>query len=47
LAAAHLNAALAYADAFAVAAAQALDAVVLTGDPEFDMRRNASLSASV
>ena len=38
LAAAHVKAGhpIAYADAFAVAAAQSLDAVVLTGDPEFD-----------
>lgn len=38
LAAAHIKAGhtIAYADAFAVAAAQALDAVVLTGDPEFE-----------
>lgn len=38
LAAAHIKAghALSYADAFAAAAAQALDAVVLTGDPEFE-----------
>jgi predicted nucleic acid-binding protein len=38
LAAAHIKAghALSYADAFAVAAAQELDAVILTGDPEFD-----------
>ena len=37
LAAAHLKAQfpLAYADAFAVAAAQELDGVILTGDPEF------------
>lgn len=41
LAAAHVKAGhpLAYADAFAVAAAQTLDAVVLTGDPEFDSVR--------
>jgi len=38
LAAAHVKAGhpIAYADAFAVAAAQSLDAVVLTGDPEFE-----------
>jgi len=38
LAAAHIKAghALSFADAFAVAAAQELDAVILTGDPEFD-----------
>jgi ribonuclease VapC len=38
LAAAHIKSGhtIAYADAFAVAAAQALDAVVLTGDPEFE-----------
>jgi predicted nucleic acid-binding protein len=38
LAAAHIKAghALSYADAFAVAAAQELDAVILTGDPDFD-----------
>ncbi len=38
LAAAHIKAgySLSYADAFAVAAAQEFDAVVLTGDPEFD-----------
>jgi ribonuclease VapC len=38
LAAAHIKAkhAIAYADAFAVAAAQSVDGVVLTGDPEFD-----------
>jgi ribonuclease VapC len=38
LAAAHIKAghALSYADAFAVVAAQQLDAVILTGDPEFD-----------
>lgn len=38
LAAAHIKARypLAYADAFAVAAAQALDASLLTGDPEFE-----------
>ena len=38
LAAAHIKAghALSYADAFAVVAAQHLDAVILTGDPEFD-----------
>ena len=38
LAAAHLKAGhpIAYADAFAVAAAQSLDAIVLTGDPEFE-----------
>jgi len=38
LAAAHIKAghALAHADACAVAAAQELDAVILTGDPEFD-----------
>lgn len=37
LAAAHLKAshAVSYADAFAVAAAQEFDAVLLTGDPEF------------
>lgn len=41
MAAAHVKAGhpLAYADAFAVAAAQTLDAVVLTGDPEFDSVR--------
>ena len=38
LAAVHVKAGhpIAYADAFAVAAAQSLDAVVLTGDPEFE-----------
>jgi predicted nucleic acid-binding protein len=38
MAAAHVKAEypMAYADAFAVAAAQNLDAVILTGDPEFD-----------
>ena len=38
LAAAHVKAEypMAYADAFAVVAAQNLDAVILTGDPEFD-----------
>ena len=38
LAASHIKAGhpVAYADAFAVTAAQALDAVVLTGDPKFD-----------
>ena len=38
LAAAHIKARypLAYADAFAVAAAQALNAPILTGDPEFE-----------
>ena len=38
LAAAHIKAhhPIAYADAFAVAAAQSVDGVVLTGDPEFD-----------
>jgi ribonuclease VapC len=38
LAAAHVKSGhpIAYADAFAVAAAQILDAVVLTGDPEFE-----------
>lgn len=37
LAAAHVkaNARISYADAFAAAAAQELDAIVLTGDPEF------------
>ena len=37
LAAAHIkaNAAISYADAFVVAAAQELDAVILTADPEF------------
>ncbi len=37
LAAAHLKATyrLSYADAFAVAAAQELDAIIITGDPEF------------
>ena len=38
MAAAHVKAEypMAYADAFAVAAAKNLDAVILTGDPEFD-----------
>ena len=38
MAAAHVKAEypMAYADAFAVVAAQNLDAVILTGDPEFD-----------
>ncbi|MCX6026479.1 MAG: type II toxin-antitoxin system VapC family toxin [Chloroflexi bacterium] len=38
MAAAHVKAEypMAYADAFAVAAAQILDAVILTGDPEFE-----------
>ena len=41
LAAAHIKAghALSYADAFAVAVAQELDAVMLTGDPEFELRQ--------
>lgn len=41
LAAAHIKAGhpIAYADAFAAAAAQALEAVVVTGDPEFDSLR--------
>lgn len=38
LAAAHIKAQfpVSYADAFVIAAAQTLDAVILTGDPEFD-----------
>jgi len=38
MAAAHVKAEypMAYADAFAVVAAQVLDAVILTGDPDFD-----------
>lgn len=42
MAAAHVKAEypMAYADAFAVVAAQNLDAVILTGDPEFDAVRD-------
>ena len=42
LAAAHVKAEypMAYADTFAVAAAQTLDAVILTGDPEFEAVRD-------
>jgi ribonuclease VapC len=42
MAAAHVKAEypMAYADAFAVVAAQNLNAVILTGDPEFDAVKN-------